>query len=106
MFCIIKNMTKLEIIDSMNFYTGFSKADSRLLLNQLLESLIEVMKENKELKIRGFGSFRVIGKKSRIGRNPKTKKEYIITERNVVSFRPSRKLKKSVNETECIKNNH
>ncbi|MBQ4875071.1 MAG: HU family DNA-binding protein [Rickettsiaceae bacterium H1] len=98
-------MTKVDIIESINFYTGFSKADSRILLNQLLESSIKVLQKDKELKIKGFGTFKVMHKKSRIGRNPKTKETVIITARNIISFRPSRQLKKVINEARGIKKN-
>ena len=65
------------------------------------ESLLDVissqLKSHKDVKIVNFGIFRVKNKKSRIGRNPKTKEEVIISERNVVTFKPSHFLINLIN---------
>ena len=53
---------------------------------------------NKKVKIAKFGTFQVRYKKSRIGRNPKTKEKKIISERKVVLFKPSKELKKKINK--------
>jgi integration host factor subunit alpha len=49
------------------------------------------------VKIAKFGTFSIKSKKSRIGRNPRTKEEKIISERDVVLFKPSKELKKLLN---------
>ncbi len=92
-------MTKAELIKSISLYTGFSQVDSGLLLDQFLEATMEILEKNKIVKFRGFGTFKVVKKSSRIGRNPKTMKEFVISERNVISFKPSRQLKKLINES-------
>ena len=56
--------------------------------------------KKKKVKIPNFGSFILRNKKSRIGRNPKTLEKKIITERNVVLFRPSKELKNELNNNE------
>lgn len=98
-------MTKADIIESIHSRTGFSKADSTTLLNQLLTSCVEILQKEKILKIRGFATFKVIRKKSRIGRNPKTKENVLITARNVISFNTSDNFKKTINETRNCKEN-
>jgi len=60
-----------------------------------------LIKHNK-VKIAKFGTFILRKKSKRIGRNPKTKENKIISERKVILFRPSKELKKSVN----LKNDH
>ena len=49
------------------------------------------------VKIAKFGTFILREKKSRIGRNPKTKEKKLISQRKVVLFKPSKELKKSIN---------
>ena len=62
-----------------------------------ISALNEVMKKEKKIEISKFGTFFVRSKKSRIGRNPKTKEKKIISERKVVLFKPSKELKRFIN---------
>ena len=78
---------------------GFSKKISENLLNDIFETIIMNVKINKKLKISKFGTFTLRSKKSRVGRNPKTKEKKIISERNVVLFKPSKDFKDFVNFT-------
>ncbi|HND78673.1 MAG TPA: HU family DNA-binding protein, partial [bacterium] len=52
----------------------------------------------REIEIRGFGSFRIARRPARTARNPKTGAAVDLPERRVPQFRPSKELKKSVNE--------
>ena len=63
----------------------------------MFEILLEGIKSKGKVKISNFGTFILRHKKPRIGRNPKTKKEVIISERNVVLFKPSKFLKNTIN---------
>ena len=82
-----------------------SKISSSLNLNkkessQFVNKLIEVIKKNiknKEVKINNFGTFKKKLTKKRIGRNPKTLKEYSIEPTKKVSFKPSFSIKKNIN---------
>ena len=69
---------------------------------QYLSSLFTIKNiiTNKQVKIAKFGTFILRKKKQRIGRNPKTKEEKIISERFVILFKPSKELKKYVNNNE------
>ena len=60
---------------------------------------LELIKSNK-VKISSFGTFEVINKKERIGRNPKTKVEAKISSRKVVKFKPSVIIKEKLNRNE------
>tara|TARA_B100000029_G_C17086568_1_gene782551 strand:+ start:161 stop:463 length:303 start_codon:yes stop_codon:yes gene_type:complete len=91
------NLTKKNIINSAYMQIGFSKKIIEEILNDIIILIIENIKEKKELKITNFGTFILKEKKQRIGRNPKTKEEKIINERNVVIFKPSKDFKKFVN---------
>ena len=96
------NLTKKEIINSLYMQIGFSKKISENLLEDILDIIVENLKKYKKLKISNFGTFSVKSKKSRIGRNPKTMEKKIISERNIVSFKPSKDFKNYINNNEKI----
>jgi len=91
------NLTKKDIVNSIYMQIGFSKEISLNLIDDALTILIENLKKHKKVKITNFGTFSVRNKKSRIGRNPKTKEEKIISNRNVVLFKPSDEFKEYIN---------
>ena len=92
-----KNFTRKNLSDNVHQNLGFSKNISSLLIDDFFESLVsELIKFNK-IKIASFGTFEVIDKKERIGRNPKTKVEAKITARKVVKFKPSNTIKEKLN---------
>ncbi len=92
-----QNLTKKELINSIYMQLGYSKKLIENILEDIFEILLVSLKEKGKVKISNFGTFILRYKKSRIGRNPKTKKEAIISERNVILFRPSKFLKNKIN---------
>ena len=77
--------------------TGYSKIFSGKLINDIIEIiLLNIKSDNFQLK--NIGSFKLIFKKERIGRNPKTKEEFIITPRKQISFTPSKKIIKNLDK--------
>ena len=94
------NLTKKDIVNSLYMQIGFSKKISENLLEDVLSNIIDNLKANKKVKISNFGTFFVRKKRSRIGRNPKTKESKMISERNVVLFKPSKHFKKYINNNE------
>ena len=95
------NLTKKEIINSLYMQIGFSKKISENLLEDILSIVVQNLKKHKKLKISNFGTFSVRLKKSRFGRNPKTKEKKIISERKVILFKPSKEFKKKLNNYEA-----
>ena len=92
-----KNLTRKNLSNKIYKTLGFSKNFSSVIIDNFFESLVEeLIKENK-VKISSFGTFKVINKKERIGRNPKTKIETIITSRKVATFKPSLSIKEKLN---------
>ena len=81
---------------------GFSKKISEQLIEDILEIIIDNLKKFKKIKISNFGTFSLRLKKSRVGRNPKTKEKKIISERNVVLFKPSKDFKNYINNYEKV----
>ena len=92
------NLTKKEIINSVFMQIGFSKKMSESILEDILLDIVQNLKKYKVVKISNFGTFHIRFKKSRVGRNPKTKEEKIIKARNVVLFKPSKDFKKFINQ--------
>ena len=92
-----QNLTKKEIINSIYMQLGYSKKLIENIIEDMFDILLENLKSKGKVKISNFGTFILRHKKSRIGRNPKTKKEAIITERNVILFKPSKFLKNKIN---------
>ena len=91
------NLTKKDLVNSVYMQIGFSKSISENLINEFFSLLISNLIEEKKLKISNFGTFSIRNKRSRIGRNPKTKEKKIISDRNVVLFKPSKEFKIFIN---------
>ena len=92
-----KNFTRKNLSNKIYQNLGFSKNISSTIIDNFFNSLVlELLKSNK-VKISSFGTFEVINKKERIGRNPKTKIEAKIVARKVVKFKPSKAIKEKLN---------
>ena len=91
------NLTKKDLINSVYMQIGFSKSISENLIDDFLKTIIENLKNEKKLKLSKFGTFSIRSKKSRIGRNPITKEQKTISQRNVVLFKASKEFKDLVN---------
>ena len=92
-----KVVTKAVAVNHINESIGLSKRESKAFFEAMLGLIIGSLREKNEVKIVNFGIFRVRNKKSRIGRNPKTKVEVMISPRNVVKFKVSEFLHNSIN---------
>jgi integration host factor subunit alpha len=93
----MENITREEISEFINNKFGLSKKDCADLVNDLIEDIIAGLIANNFVKIHNFGTFKIKKKNERIGRNPKTKEDVIISARNVISFIPSKKILKVIN---------
>ena len=93
---IKKNLNKIDISTNLSKEKGYSLLYSKKVINNLIEVLIDSIKES-ELAIKNIGNFKLIKKKQRIGRNPKTNEEFIISERQSISFKASKNLIKKIN---------
>jgi integration host factor subunit alpha len=91
------NLTKKDLVNLIYMQIGFSKKISENLIDDFFQTIIENLLKEKSLKLSNFGTFTIRQKQSRVGRNPKTKKETVISERNVVLFKPSKVFKDFVN---------
>ena len=91
------NLTKKDLINQIYMQLGFSKQVSENLINDFLSSIVLNLKKEKILKLSGFGTFSIRRKKSRVGRNPKTREQKMISSRDVVLFKTSKEFKEFIN---------
>ena len=91
------NLTKKDLVNLIYMQIGFSKQISESLIEEFFFQIISNLVNEKKLKISKFGTFSIRKKKSRIGRNPKTKEKKIISDREVVLFKPSKEFKEFIN---------
>ena len=92
-----KNFTRKDLSNNVHQKLGFSKNLSSLLIDDFFESLVSELVKGNKIKISTFGTFLVVDKKERIGRNPKTKVEAKIMARKIVKFKLSNKFKVKLN---------
>ena len=91
------NLTKKDLVNLVYMQLGFSKQISESLIDDFLSIVVSNIKSEKKLKFSKFGTFILRKKKSRVGRNPKTKEAKVITSRDVVLFKPSKYFKEFLN---------
>ena len=94
------NFTRDDIAESLNNEFGLTKKDCLIFVNDIIDTIIEGLKQNGYVKIHNFGSFKIKRKNSRIGRNPKTKEDVLINERNVLTFKASKRVLNFLNKSD------
>ena len=95
-----KVVTKAVTVNHINESIGLSKRESKVFFEAMLDLIAGSLRIKNEVKIVNFGIFRVKNKNTRIGRNPKTKVEVMISERNVVKFKASEFLINTINSNQ------
>ena len=93
-----KNFTRKDLSNKIFKNIGFSKSLSLKIIDDFFETIILELQKTNKIKISSFGTFKVVKKKERIGRNPKTKIEAKISPRTVVKFKPSTLFKNKLNQ--------
>ena len=89
-------ITKLELADQLHKKMGLLKKDCLDFVNSFFNEISNSLEKGEEVKLSGFGNFSLLRKKARPGRNPKTGKEYVVSARTTVSFKPGRKLRDKI----------
>ncbi|MFU8813362.1 MAG: HU family DNA-binding protein [Balneolaceae bacterium] len=91
-------MTKADIVDIISSSTGLTKVETEAVVKGFLDTVIDAMKREETIELRGFGSFKVVKRAQRVARNPKTNEEVIVPEQHVPTLKISKEFKKEVNE--------
>jgi len=89
-------MNKAELIDAIAKKAEITKNDARKALDAFLEVTKAALKKGDRVSLVGWGSFVVVKRNARKGRNPQTGKEITIPARKVVRFRPGSELSESI----------
>lgn len=90
-------VTKSDIIEEISERLDLSPADTKAVLEDLLETMKSTLAAGEDLMISGFGRFQVNEKAPRKGRNPATGEEMILKKRRVVNFKSSGKIRDMIN---------
>ena len=93
-----KNFTRNKLAERINIKLGYSREEAKEFIEVFLNYIKVNMNTKENIKISKLASFKVISKKERIGRNPKTGQDAIISERKVVSCKFSKNLKNKINK--------
>lgn len=89
-------MNKADLIGRIAKDARISKSTAGNALDAMLGTVSEVLKKGQSVTLVGFGTFTVVDRKARRGRNPRTRKEIKIPARRVPKFRPGKDLKRAV----------
>ena len=92
-----QNLGKREIITKITSAIGFSSKNVQKITEDIIEIIISNLVYNKKINLKNLGTFNVVFKNEREGRNPKTKEKFIITSRNTIKFIVSDTFKKKIN---------
>lgn len=94
----MKTITRLDVAEAIYTEIGLSRKDSNDILDMIVDEIVNELGQGKDVKLSSFGTFSLRDKKSRIGRNPKTGVEAVISSRRVISFKPSQTMRKVINQ--------
>lgn len=89
-------MTKADLVEQIAEATGLTKKDTAVVVDGFLEAVKQAMAQEKNIEIRGFGSFKIKNRKARKARNPRTGDPVQVPSRQVPTFKPSKELKELI----------
>lgn len=92
-----EGMTKAELVEEVARNTQLTKKHAEIIVNTVFESIVDSLKEGEKIELRGFGSFRIRERGSRIGRNPKTGAKVDVPSKRIPYFKPGKQLKELLN---------
>ena len=93
-------MTKADIVDLIASGTGLTKVETEAVVDGFIETIKYSLKQGKNIEIRGFGTFKIRSRKTRMARNPRTGDPVEVAARPVPVFKPSKELRAMVAERE------
>jgi len=93
-----EGMTKAELVEEVSEKTGLPKKQAEIVVNTVFESIVETLKTGEKIELRGFGSFRIRQRDSRMGRNPKTGEKVDVPAKRIPYFKPGKELRELLNQ--------
>lgn len=94
----MKTVTRLDVAEAIYTEIGLSRKDSNEILDMIVDEIVNELSCGNDVKLSSFGTFSLRDKRARIGRNPKTGVEAVISSRRVISFKPSQTMRKQINQ--------
>ena len=96
------NLTKAEMIDAVAQKTGLNKSQAANAVDAVFETIQQTMVDGKKFTMTGFGTFQVMARQSRPGRNPQTGEKIVIPGKLVPKFKAGKNLKKALESIESM----
>jgi len=91
-------MTKADLVEQVIRVADLSKKQAEIIVNAVFQQIIEALRHDDKIELRGFGSFRVRRRRSRLGRNPKTGDRVDVPSKRIPYFKPGKELKDLIND--------
>lgn len=91
-------MTKAELVDQVARTTQLTKKHAEIIVNTIFDSIVDSLRGGEKIELRGFGSFRIRNRGSRIGRNPKTGDRVEVPPKRIPYFKPGKELRELLND--------
>ncbi len=92
-----QGVTKAQLVEEVARSASLTRKDAEVIVNTVFESMVDSLKGGDKIELRGFGSFRLRQRDSRVGRNPKTGARVDVPPRTVPYFRPGKELRERLN---------
>lgn len=93
-------MTKADLIEEVSLIVGVTRREAEAIVETIMGSIIQTLREDGKVEIRGFGSFRTRQRGDRIGRNPKTGEAVEVPAKTIAFFKPSKEVQELINREE------
>ena len=90
-------MTKADLVEEVIRVSDLSKKQAEIIVNTVFAEIVEALRRDDKIELRGFGSFRVRRRRSRQGRNPKTGDRVDVPSKRMPYFKPGKELKDLIN---------
>jgi integration host factor subunit beta len=90
-------MTKAELVDQVAQSTQLTKKHAEVMVNTVFDSIVDSLRGGEKIELRGFGSFRIRQRGSRLGRNPKTGAKVEVPSKSIPYFKPGKELRELLN---------
>ena len=95
-------MTKADLVDEEIRVAGLSKREAETVVNTVFQQITDALRHDDKIELRGFGSFRIRRRRSRLGRNPKTGDRVDVPSKRIPYFKPGKELKDLINEADEV----
>ena len=90
-------LTRQELAEAVYAAVSLPRKDAAEFVDQFIGEICDALIRDGEVKLSNFGTFKVVSKAERMGRNPITHEAHVITPRRVIIFKPAAGFKKTIN---------